>query len=156
GSDQALLEKLLHEGSCVTLVGPSGVGKTSLARAAAAAWPSRSVWVDLASLVRGDQVAGAVARAAGAPLNENDGGVQLLAALKAQALLLVLDNAEHVVQACAELAAQLRSLPQLHLLITSQVPLAIAGERVQRLEPLHVPQSESATTIDLDDGAIGL
>lgn len=138
-ADLARLQALLQRGGCVTLVGTAGVGKTSLARAAAAGWPGRSVWVDLASLGEAAQVARALARALGAPLDDGEAAPQLLQALQGQTLLLVLDNAEHVVQTCAELATLLRPLPDVHLLVTSQLPLAVAGEQLQRLEPLALP-----------------
>src|SRR5262249_51847632 len=100
-SDLERLESMLRGGGCVTLVGTAGVGKTSLAQAAAARWRGRSVWADLAGLTHGSQVVGALARAAGVELGDKEPGPRLLAALKGQALLLVLDNAEHVVEACA-------------------------------------------------------
>ena len=156
--DLARLEDLLRGGGCVTLVGTSGVGKTSLARAAAARWSSRSVWVDLAALVHGSQMAGALARALELQLtgSDDDAPAQLVAALRGQALLLVLDNAEHLIQACAELATLLRPLTGTQLLVTSQAPLAVAGERVLRLEPLALPGPEANLEISATDGALAL
>ena len=152
-ADLARLAALLQRGGCVTLVGTSGVGKTSLARAAAAGWHGHSVWVDLASLTEGAQVAPTLARALGSPLDDGDPARHLLQALQDQTLLLVLDNAEHLIQTCAELATLLRPLPGVHLLVTSQLPLAVAGEQVQRLEPLALP---GAATAELGDGALAL
>jgi len=155
--DLARLEDLLQGGG-VTLVGTSGVGKTSLARAAAARWSGRSVWVDLAALAHGSQVAGALARALDLQLTGSDDEVpaQLVAALSGQALLLVLDNAEHLIQSCAELATLLRPLAGVQLLVTSQVPLAVAGERVLRLEPLVLPGPESNLEGQAAEGALAL
>jgi predicted ATPase len=152
--DLAYLEELLQGGGCVALVGTSGVGKTSLARAAAARWSGRSVWVDLAALAHGSQVAGALARALDLQLTggDDDAPAQLVAALRTQPLLLVLDNAEHLIETCAELAALLRPLADLRLLVTSQAPLAVAGERVLRLEPLALSDADS----ELGDGALAL
>jgi non-specific serine/threonine protein kinase len=153
--DLAHLEALLQGGGCVTLVGTSGVGKTSLARAAAARWPG-GVWVDLAALAHGKQVAGALARALDLQLvgSDDDAPAQLVAALRTRALLLVLDNAEHLIQTCAELAALLRPLVGVQLLVTSQAPLAIAGERVLRLEPLALPDANPA--VPAPEGALAL
>lgn len=140
--DLARVEALLRQGGgCVTLVGSPGVGKTSLARAAAGRWPGRAAWVDLAALTQGSQVAPAVARALELQLSGSDerGAAQLVDALQGQALLLVLDNAEHLIQTCAELATLLRPLAGTVLLATSQVPLAVNGEQVLRLEPLALP-----------------
>jgi len=153
-ADLVQLQALLQRGGCVTLVGPSGVGKTSLARAAAAGWSGPSVWVDLASLAEGTQVAAALARALGSPLEDGAAAPQLLQALQGRTLLLVLDNAEHLIQRCAELATLLRPLPGVHLLVTSQLPLAVAGEQVQRLDPLPLPAAGAAA--DLADGALAL
>ncbi|HKX42888.1 MAG TPA: winged helix-turn-helix domain-containing protein [Burkholderiaceae bacterium] len=156
--DLADLEGLLQGGSCVTLVGTSGVGKTSLARAAAARWSGRSVWVDLAALAHGRQVAGALARALGLQLSGNDdeAPAQLVAALRTQTLLLVLDNAEHLIQTCAELATLLRPLVGVELLVTSQVPLAVAGEQLLRLEPLALPGPEANLEGQAAEGALAL
>jgi len=156
--DLARLEELLQGGACVTLVGTSGVGKTSLARAAAARWSGRSTWVDLAALAHGRQVAGALARALDLQLtgSDDDAPAQLVAALAGQVLLLVLDNAEHLIQTCAELATLLRPLAGVQLLVTSQAPLGVAGERVLRLEPLILPGPDENLTVWAAEGALAL
>jgi predicted ATPase/DNA-binding winged helix-turn-helix (wHTH) protein len=152
-TDLARLEGMLRDGNgCVTLVGMPGVGKSSLARVASTRWQGRSAWVDLAPLTQGDQVAGAIARALGAQLDDGNAAAQVLRLLpQDEPLLLVLDNAEHLVERCAEWASQLRDARQLHLLVTSQLPLAVSGERVLRLEPLHVEDGPEA-----QEGAVAL
>ncbi|GAA0741398.1 winged helix-turn-helix domain-containing protein [Ideonella azotifigens] len=156
--DLARLEALLQVEGCVTLVGTAGVGKTSLARLVAARWAGRSVWVDLAALDQDQQITGALARALDLHLtgHDEDAPAQLVAALDGQQLLLVLDNAEHLVQACAELASLLGPLAGVRLLVTSQVPLAVAGERVLRLEPLALVGPEAGTGAVAPDGALAL
>ena len=155
--DLAHLEALLQGGGCVTLVGTSGVGKTSLARAAAARCPG-GVWVDLAALTHGSQVTGALARALDLQLvgSADEAPAQLVAALRTRALLLVLDNAEHLIQTCAELATLLHPLAGVQLLVTSQAPLAVAGERVLRLEPLALPGPEANLGAGAPEGALAL
>ncbi|MBL8363472.1 MAG: winged helix-turn-helix domain-containing protein [Rubrivivax sp.] len=153
-ADLERLAGLLQPGSCVTLVGPAGVGKTSLARAVADRAGS-CVWVDLAALPPGAVVSGAVARAVGASQSVGDVMPQVLQALGGRPVLLVLDNAEHVIDACAAVATGLRALPELSLLVTSQLPLAVAGERVQRLEPLALPAPDDDSA-ELGDGALAL
>ncbi len=157
-ADLARLEALLHGGGSTTLVGTAGVGKTRLARAAAARWAGRCVWVDLATLAHGSQVAGALARGLKLQLTggDDDAPAQLVAALHGQALLLVMDNAEHLIQSCAEWASLLRPLTGVQVLVTSQVPLAVAGERVLRLEPLvlHKPEADLANPVP--EGALAL
>lgn len=152
-ADLERLEALLQGGrGCVTLVGMPGVGKSSLARAALARWRGRAAWVDLAPLTSDTQVAGAIARALGSQLDEGGAAAQVLRLLPPdEPLLLVLDNAEHRVQGCADWASHLRAAPRLHLLVTSQLPLAVGGEQVLRLDPL--PVSEAA---DAHDGALAL
>lgn len=138
----------------ITLVGSAGVGKTSLARVAAASWKGRHTWVDLSALVDGRQLLGALARALNLQLGGDDAGAlaRLEAQLRGQPQLLVLDNAEHLVEACAGLVSPLAALPGVRLLVTSQVPLGVAGERLLRLQPLSLADSET----DLGDGAMAL
>ena len=157
--DRRRLHAALRAGGCVTLVGAGGVGKTALARAVAEERTAgRTTWVDLAALDASSDLAGALCRALGvptaasAPAGSDDVGPALVAALAALSdghPLLVLDNAEHVVDGVAALAATLvAKLPALALLVTSQLPLGIAVERVQPLEPLP-----SSAGDRLDDGA---
>ncbi|HSW07718.1 ATP-binding protein, partial [Aquabacterium sp.] len=158
-ADLARLESLLQAGSgCITLVGTPGVGKSSLARVAQARWPGRSAWVDLAPLTLGGQMAGAIARALGAQLDEGEPAVQVLQLLQVlrllpqdAPLLLVLDNAEHLIERCADWASQLRAAPQLQLLVTSQLPLGTGSEQILRLEPLPV-----LDTAEAPEGALAL
>ena len=154
-ADLLQLEGLLRAGGgCVTLVGMPGVGKSSLARAACARWPGRSAWVDLAPLTQANQMVGALARALGMQVDEGDPAPQLLRAVQEDGPLLVLDNAEHLIEICAEWAAQFRAAPTLRLLVTSQLPLAVGSEQVQRLEPLQV--ADAAGVPDLHNGALAL
>lgn len=149
----AALQQALAIPGCVTLVGPAGVGKTSLARALATRRPGGSVWVDLAPLTAADQVAAAVARALGTDSAEADRAARLRAKLGAR--LLVLDNGEHVVDAAASLVSQLLQVDSaLCVLATSQLRLALAGERVHRLGPLALPLDSDE--LDLHRGAVAL
>jgi len=147
-ADRASLEAMLASAGCVTIVGTAGVGKTSLARQIAAGWRGRSAFVDLANLSKGQEVPDAVARALNMELDDGDRGEQIVRALAAGSLLLALDNAEHVVQAVAELAGRLGALANLHLLVTSQLPLNVAAERAYRLLPLALPTPEAPRTGD--------
>ncbi|ONI82936.1 hypothetical protein ALI144C_17940 [Actinosynnema sp. ALI-1.44] len=130
---------LLTRYRLVTLTGPGGVGKTSLALAVAEEAPfPDGVWlVDLAAATAAD-VAESVARVL--HVREETGGElagHLAAALRGQRLLLVLDNCEHVLTPLADLVAHLlRSAPDLRVLATSREPLGVTGERVQAVPPL--------------------
>jgi predicted ATPase/DNA-binding XRE family transcriptional regulator len=133
----------------VTLTGPGGVGKTRLALEAAAglvasdgAPYSDGVWlVELASLADPALVPQAVAavfgvrEARGRPL-----AATLGEALRPGRLLLVLDNCEHLVVACARLAdALLRACPHLRVLATGRRALGLPGEVPRAVAPLPVP-----------------
>ena len=135
--DLARLISSLETPGCVTLVGAGGVGKTRLALAATSGWAGQRHWVALDALTDGTQVEGALARALGLPLADGDVGTRLIGALAGEQVLVALDNAEHVVDGVAALTKQLLAgLPRLRLLVTSQLPLALPGERLQRIEPL--------------------
>lgn len=135
--DLAATRRALADARLVTLVGPGGVGKTRLAlEAAAVAAPGRTRFVELGALRDGAAVPGAVVTALG--LAPSAGlPAEALARAGTQDLLVVLDNAEHVVAAAAEVAtALLRSPGPLRVVATSREPLRVAGEHVQRLHPL--------------------
>ena len=134
----------------VTLTGPGGAGKTRLALAAAAGllphYP-HGVWlVELAAVAD----AALVARAVAAAVRVRDGPgrpppAALAEALRLRHTLLVLDNCEHLVDACARLAdALLRACPRVHLLVTSREALGLPGELVWRVPPLAVPPQAAA------------
>ncbi|MEV7731761.1 LuxR C-terminal-related transcriptional regulator [Streptomyces sp. NPDC088921] len=141
----AEIRRLLGPARLLTLTGMGGVGKTRLALEAAAS--SRSsftdgVWlVDLAPVLEPSAVADATAAALGVP----DLGVrpvleQLAEYLAGRRMLLVLDNCEHLADACAEVAHTLLSAaPEVRILATSRQTLGIAGEHVLIVPPLSVP-----------------
>jgi predicted ATPase/class 3 adenylate cyclase len=143
--EQATVRRLLTESRLLTLTGAGGCGKTRLALEVAAtlveAYPD-GVWLaELAALADPTLVQQAVATALG--LRE-DPGRALLATLtdylEAGHRLLVLDNCEHLVAACAELAAALlRDCPGLRILATSRERLAVAGETTFPVPSLAVP-----------------
>ena len=163
-ADLARLGAALDHPGCVTLVGPSGVGKTSLAFALSAAWNLRAAdagakapWLDLASLSEGDQVLPALQRALGITPSDGDPGAALASALGPGARLLLLDNAEHLTDAVARLVPVLTSAaPALRVLVTSQLPLAIAGEQVERIDPLALPAPDASDTQALATGALAM
>jgi predicted ATPase/DNA-binding winged helix-turn-helix (wHTH) protein len=137
--DRARLETALAKPGCVTLLGPAGVGKTSLARTLYAAAGDPRHWLDLSPLTDAEQVFPALCRTLGLPSPEGE-AVDTAALILRHSHLLVLDNAEHLVDAVARMVASLlSSVPALHLLVTSQVPLGIEGERFERLDPLELP-----------------
>lgn len=148
--DHLRLDEALRRSRLVTLVGPAGAGKTSLALAVARQvqpeWPDGAWFVDLAAVTEPDGVLAAVARALGlreegpAPLGE-----RLRETMQQRtALLLLLDNCEHVVPVVATLVRDLLRLPgESRILATSRMPLAVAGEAVVTLGPLAQADAEA-------------
>jgi predicted ATPase/DNA-binding SARP family transcriptional activator len=136
--DLARLQALLAGARLITLVGPGGVGKTRLAAELAAGWEARDgVWLaELAGITDPDEVLAAVCAALGLrPV-----AAELASQLAGQQLLIVLDNCEHLLDACARLAHDLLGgCPGVRILATSREPLTITGERVYPVAPLPVP-----------------
>jgi predicted ATPase/DNA-binding winged helix-turn-helix (wHTH) protein len=137
----------------VSLVGPGGVGKTTVAIAAAQACGGDHVWfVDLAPLVHEALIPATIAAALGQSALSDDSLAGLKTFLRDKQALIVLDNCEHLIGACAEVAeALLRAAPDLRILATSREPLKCAGEGVCRLSGLATPPigpAACATALD--------
>ena len=132
----------------VTLVGPGGVGKTRLALEAARLHADPhldGIWlVDLAGLSDPALIPRAVASALSVVEGQRRSLDEALErVLHERSLLLVLDNCEHLIGACANLVDRLlRAYPSLHVLVTSREPLAIGGEQLVEIAPLPVPRPE--------------
>ena len=130
----------------VTVAGPGGVGKTTIALAVAERMMGayeHGVWmVDLAPLTDPRLVPSAVANVLRLETRSEDLLPALVAALRDSRMLLLLDNCEQVIEAAAELvAAVLSGAPGVTILATSREPLRVSGERVHRLGPLNSPPS---------------
>src|SRR5262249_27239737 len=126
----AALGTLLTTHALVTIVGPGGIGKTSLAAAALRALSdgggTRSIaWVDLAPLSDLALIASAIAASVGVVLDERRPPLDaLLAALKTRSVSIVLDNCEHLVEAIAKLVAVLiEKTNDVRFIATSQLAL---------------------------------
>ena len=136
--------RLLPLHRLLTIVGPGGVGKTSVAlEAAEQLIPAyeHGVWlVDLAPIDEPRLVPTALASALGLEIRSDNPLPGLIAALSDKHMLLVLDNCEHLIDAAASLAGGvLAGARGVHILSTSREPLRVQGERVRRLSPLETP-----------------
>ena len=141
----ALLEQLAEmivDHRLVTLIGPGGVGKTSLAmelaRMVGGQFEDGVHVVELVGVVDQDATAAALATAIDVNLRKSssidDAIVDLL---RPRHSLLVLDNCEHLIEPVAELVARiLREAPTVAIVATSREPLAVAGERLWTVDPL--------------------
>jgi predicted ATPase/DNA-binding winged helix-turn-helix (wHTH) protein len=143
-------EKLRNE-RFVTLLGPGGIGKTTIAlavgRAAAEEFGGEVHFVDLESLTDPRHVAGAVATSLGLALTSKDPGLELVDLVRSRKFLIILDNCEHVIEAVALLAEQLyQESEQIYLLTTSRELLKVGGEHCWRVLPLDFPPDSSEQT----------
>ncbi len=144
-AELAEVRRLLDVSRLVTLTGAGGAGKTRLAVQAAAGLADGAgdgVWfADLAPVGDPDLVAVTVADVLGVRQEPGRPAADtLVEAVGGRSLLVLLDNCEHLIGACAKLAdALLRSCPNLALLATSREPLGIDGERVYRVPSLGIP-----------------
>src|SRR6185436_14972841 len=128
----------------VTLLGPGGIGKTTIAlaagRAVAEEFGGEVYLVDLESLTDPRHVAGAVATSLGLALKSKDPGLELVDLVRSRKLLIILDSCEHVIEAVALLAEQLyQETEQIYLLTTSRELLKVEGEHCYRVLPLDFP-----------------
>src|ERR1700688_1045738 len=141
----------LRDERFVTLLGPGGIGKTTIAlavgRAVAEEFGGKVHFVDLESLTDPRHVAGAVATSLGVALKSKDPGLELVDLVRSRKLLIILDNCEHVIEAVASLAEQLyRQTEEIHVLTTSRELLKVEGEHCYRVLPLDCPPDGSEQT----------
>jgi predicted ATPase len=134
----------------VSIVGPDGVGKTTVAISVAHRLIDGfhdAVFIDLAALTDPQLVPTAVASALGFTVQTQDPLVGLLAFIGDRKILLVLDNCEHVIGVAAALAERVVSeAPQAHILATSREALRVEGEQVHLLYSLDCPPEDAALT----------
>lgn len=148
----ARISELLTDNRLVTLTGSGGIGKTRLglevATATLADYPDGAWLVELAALNEPELVAQAVMQLFGLP---NRGGESRLTTLRdflrPKQLLLVLDNCEHLIAACADLCQYLLQFcPTLRIIATSRETLSVPGEVVWQVSPLTFPVADRRLT----------
>jgi predicted ATPase/DNA-binding CsgD family transcriptional regulator len=152
------VRELLRAKRAVTLCGAGGIGKTRLAlrllAAIAADFPDGAWFVELGEVRQPEHIVDRVAAVAG--VHEEPGGRPVLDtladSLRHRRAILVLDNCEHLVNACAVLCKHLlASSPGLQMICTSREPLRVAAEAVWQVPPLTLPAAVPATS---DSGAL--
>lgn len=164
-ADLRALDALMAGSRLVSIVGPGGIGKTTLALAwaqarrdaqAAGVW-----WIELAALSTPERIAPTLAAALRLGLGEAHDEIDALRsvarALASRDGLLVLDNCEHLVRGVAHLVrAVLATAAGIRVLATSREPLELPGEQVLRLGPLSVPQTGASLHEARGHGALQL
>jgi predicted ATPase/class 3 adenylate cyclase len=143
----AEITRLLAETRLLTVTGPGGSGKTRLSLEAAGglldAYPAGVWMLELAPVADPALVTQVLATALG--VREEAGGALLATVidhLRTKRVLLILDNCEHLIEACARLAETLlRACPDAKILASSREPLGVTGEVVFRVPPLALPDS---------------
>jgi transcriptional regulator with XRE-family HTH domain len=157
GRDQELgqLRTRLETARLLTLVGVGGVGKSRLALQVAAMvesdYSDGAAFVELASVDEADLVPHMLARGLGIPEPPGRDVVDvLIEALRSQRVLLILDNCEHLLDACAQLVSRLLQVcPGVRVLATSRETLAVLGEVTWRVAGLAIPEADLQSVEEL-------
>lgn len=157
-AELAALRGLLGQHKLVTLLGPGGIGKTRLALQAGADtlddYADGVFLVELAGVTQAEQVPATAAAALNINLGGGDLAEQLASALRGAAMLIILDNCEHLIEAASSLAAAvLRRNAGVTVLATSRSPLGLPGEQSFALPTLPVPDAAALTGITAEAAA---
>jgi predicted ATPase/DNA-binding CsgD family transcriptional regulator len=151
----AELAELLPSVRALTLCGAGGIGKTRLAlkllATASADFPDGAWFVDLGELSRPELAVASIAAVVG--VDEEPGrplADTLVDAVRHRHALLVLDNCEHLIGACAALCQRLlANAPDLRVIATSREPMRVAAETVWQVPPLALPPADVSSSAEL-------
>ena len=150
GRDQTVgdISKKLTRERFITIVGPGGIGKTTVAVSVGhdllIEFFGAIYFLDLGTVQDSALVPNAIASTLGLLSQSNDPSDGLAAFLRDKRMLLILDCCEHVIETTAALAERLyKEAPELHILATSRELLRVEGEHVHRLPPLAGPPEDA-------------
>jgi predicted ATPase/DNA-binding winged helix-turn-helix (wHTH) protein len=135
----------------ITLVGPGGIGKTTVALTVAhklsASYRDGVRFVDLAPVTDAQLAVSALASALGMAIRSDNPRPSLTSFLTGKEMMIVLDSCEHLISAAAGLAEDVfENAAGVHILATSREPLRVEGEHVVRLSGLRVPETSAGST----------
>ena len=154
GRDEAIQTIAIEMGGrrLLTIIGPGGIGKTTVALAAAALllpdFKEQVCFIDLSALTHDMVVARKVAAVLGVRTTTEDPIDTLVTFLRERTMLLVFDNCEHVIDSVAELVeCLLRNAPHIKILTTSREALRAEGEYTFPLDPLGCPMQAPLQSI---------
>lgn len=153
-ADLAAVRRHVAGSRLVTMTGPGGVGKTRLAievaRRLQPAFRDGCWLVPLAELTEPQLLEATVVSTIQEGVGVGEVATEFTDVFRDRSLLLVLDNCEHIIQACARLVTRvLRNFPHVKILATSLEPLLVEGELMYRVRPFPVPESPPSATSDL-------
>jgi predicted ATPase/DNA-binding winged helix-turn-helix (wHTH) protein len=155
GRDSVLrdVQESLRNERFVTLLGPGGIGKTTIAvavgHALAEEFGGEVYFVDLGNVADPDHVAKAIGTSLGLVLRSSDPGVELFDLVRSRRLLIIIDSCEHVIEAAASLAEHLcQGAAQVYLLATSRELMRVEGEHCYRVHPLDFPHADTGQTAE--------
>lgn len=151
--DLRLLQDRLVSAPMFTVVGPAGVGKTSLAivlgHVLADQFEDGVAFVDLGMLEGPAFVLSTVAGELGIPIHGDDPLAAIVEHVRNRRFLLLLDNCEHVVDEVARLVERLMiEAPQVRILATSRESLRVRGEHIHRLDALKYPDNPAELSLE--------
>jgi predicted ATPase/DNA-binding winged helix-turn-helix (wHTH) protein len=157
----ATLTASIRQQRVVSIVGPGGVGKTTVALIVAHAlisdFKDGVFFVDLAAVADPLLVGSAIAAVLGLPVNATDLADAIVNFLRSRRVLLVLDSCEHVIETAAAFAENIHDgALAVTLLITSRESLRIVSEMTLRLQPLKLPDDDVPAAAALDFPAVRL
>lgn len=159
--DLSSLTELLASHRLISLVGATGIGKTTLGRRVmqelGPQFANGASWCDLDTVADPAAVGSRLAQALGVEHGPGELTATLAHTLAGMHMLIVLDGVERVAEEVARLAhTLLDAAPGVHLLVTSQVPLRLEAEHVLRLQPLTIPASTASASQALAHGSVAL